>query len=163
MNDIIAAIDFSENNEGVLDKAAEIAKALGAKLWIVHATSIGNAAPIVALESYEYYGILQQYSQSAIDIEYDRKLTVDRFKHEHGALKALSAKFKEDGIDCTGLLLEGKPAEVILNKAADIDAGLIVLGSHGHGELHKLFLGSTSKAILDGAKCGVLIMPSSKG
>lgn len=160
MNDIIAAIDFSEKNEGILDKAAEIAKALGVKLWIIHASSVEKSAPMVAMESYEYYGILQQYSQAAIDINFDRKLTVEKFKHEHDALKALSAKFKDDGIDCTGLLLEGSPAEVILKKAGDVNAGVIVLGSHGHGELHKLLLGSTSEAVLDGAECGVLIMPS---
>jgi nucleotide-binding universal stress UspA family protein len=162
MKNIIAAIDFSSNSDGVLDLAAELAKSLGAKLWIIHATSIESSIPQVALETYEYYGIIQQFAEFPTDIEHDRELTAEKFRHEHKLLNALSAKFKSDGLEVTSLLLEGEPVELILKKAKEFAAELIVLGSYGHGEIHKLLIGSTCQDVLRDAECGVLVVPLKK-
>lgn len=159
MKNIIAAIDFSNNSDNVLDSASEIAKGLGAKLWIIHATSAESSAPRGALESYEYYGIVQQFSNFPFDVEKDRKLTAEKFKKELQALNSISAKFNADGIETTSLLLEGAPVDVITEKAAELECDLIVLGSHGHGELRKLLVGSTCEEVLREASCGVLIVP----
>ncbi len=159
MKNIIAAIDFSNSSDSVLDLAAELAKGMNAKLWIIHATSMESAIPQVVMENYDYYGMIQQYSEYPNDMISDRKLSAEKFKNEHKILKSLSAKFKADGINATSLLLEGNPEEVILKKAEELSIDLIVLGSKGHGELHKLLVGSTCEDILKDAECGVLIVP----
>ncbi len=52
----------------------------------------------------------------------------------------------------------GRPADEILGVASDVSADLIVVGSHGHGPLGRLVLGSVSDRVLHGARCPVLIV-----
>jgi universal stress protein A len=49
----------------------------------------------------------------------------------------------------------GSPAEEIHQIAEDIEADIIVIGTHGQSGL-KLLLGSTANAVLHGVKCDVL-------
>jgi nucleotide-binding universal stress UspA family protein len=51
----------------------------------------------------------------------------------------------------------GSPADEIVRCAAEIGAGLIVMGSRGWGEMHAVLLGSVSERVLHTAHCPVLI------
>lgn len=57
------------------------------------------------------------------------------------------------------LLRPGEPADAILHAAAELSAGLIVIGTHGRGALARAFLGSTATAILRDAYVPVLVVP----
>jgi len=57
-------------------------------------------------------------------------------------------------------VLDGSPKSVILEEAEAFGADLIVLGSHGHGLIEGLLLGSVSQAVASHAKCSVLIVRS---
>jgi universal stress protein A len=50
----------------------------------------------------------------------------------------------------------GRPAAEITVYAEQIDADLIVIGSHGRHGLTRVMLGSTANGVLHGAKCDVL-------
>lgn len=53
-------------------------------------------------------------------------------------------------------LLEGEPAPVIAETAAEVDADLIVMGTHGRTGLSRLMMGSVAEAVLRRAPCPVL-------
>ena len=53
-------------------------------------------------------------------------------------------------------LLEGDPAEVILDAAGRHEADLIVLGTHGRSGVGRLLLGSVAEQVLRRATCPVL-------
>jgi len=55
-------------------------------------------------------------------------------------------------------VLEGPPAEVLLDAAQD--AELLVLGSRGHGTLVGMLLGSVSQHCVHHAHCPVVIVPN---
>jgi nucleotide-binding universal stress UspA family protein len=55
-------------------------------------------------------------------------------------------------------LIEGSPAEAIINVAATRNSKLIVMGSRGMGSLGSLLLGSTSQSVVSQAPCPVLIV-----
>jgi nucleotide-binding universal stress UspA family protein len=80
-------------------------------------------------------------------------------RREHGELRALEATLKCQGLDVAAALREGHPIADILDEARRVDAKLIVLGSHGHGALHKLLLGSVSAGVLRKSPCPVLVVP----
>jgi nucleotide-binding universal stress UspA family protein len=50
----------------------------------------------------------------------------------------------------------GRPAEQILQLAAEVEADVICVGSHGHTGLSRLVLGSVSERVLRGADCPVI-------
>lgn len=57
----------------------------------------------------------------------------------------------------------GQPVAVILDRAAALKADYIVLGSHGHGAVYDLLMGSTSQGVLRKARCPVLVVPAEAG
>lgn len=52
----------------------------------------------------------------------------------------------------------GDPADTICRVAAEEDFELIVIGSHGHGWLQRVLIGSTSNHVMHHAPCPVLVM-----
>jgi len=63
---------------------------------------------------------------------------------------------KRSGVDAQQRLLEGEPAECMLDVARDAGCSLIVVGTHGRKGLEHLFLGSTTEAVLRGSTIPVL-------
>jgi nucleotide-binding universal stress UspA family protein len=55
-------------------------------------------------------------------------------------------------------VLEGDPKDVIVQEAREIGADLIVVGSHGHGRLRRLVLGSVAGAVVVNAPCSVHVV-----
>jgi nucleotide-binding universal stress UspA family protein len=54
-------------------------------------------------------------------------------------------------------VVQGSPPEVLC--AASRDAQLLVLGSHGHGQLFEAVLGSVSQYCVRHASCPVVVIP----
>jgi nucleotide-binding universal stress UspA family protein len=54
-------------------------------------------------------------------------------------------------------VVEGYPAEVLVQAAADAD--LLVIGSHGHSRLRHATLGSVGEACMQHATCPVVVVP----
>ena len=49
-----------------------------------------------------------------------------------------------------------RPVAAIVAKSEEIDAGLIVAGSHGHSGIFRMTLGSVAERVLSQARCSVL-------
>jgi nucleotide-binding universal stress UspA family protein len=158
MENLLAAVDFSQTTETVVEAAAKLAKALGAKLWVVHVTSDETQAMVY--EATQFTGYSPEFVSMPGDVQLARNLSAEEIKREHNELLGISAKLREQGIDAQAILLKGDASKLILEKAAELDAGMIVLGSHGHGLLHKAFLGSVSESVMRHAGCNVLVVPS---
>jgi nucleotide-binding universal stress UspA family protein len=62
------------------------------------------------------------------------------------------------GADVETELKHGHPATVICDTAAALNAGLVVVASHGHGLMRRLLLGSTAQFVANNAPCNVLIL-----
>jgi len=67
--------------------------------------------------------------------------------------KPVRAVFAQHGIDATYVHTVGHVAESIAKLAEDGKFDLVVMGSHGHGELANLVLGSVATQVL--ARCSV--------
>jgi nucleotide-binding universal stress UspA family protein len=57
------------------------------------------------------------------------------------------------------VVLTGRPASALVQFAERVGADLITAGSHGHGRLERLLLGSVSTGIVRNANCAVLVVP----
>ena len=58
------------------------------------------------------------------------------------------------------LYLHNMVVDKILQEAKKLDASLIVMGSHGHGALYHLLVGSVTEGVLKGTACPVLVVPA---
>ena len=143
MNNILAAIDFSEITPDVVDKAAEIAKCFASKLWLLHV-----AAPEPDFVGYE----------TGPQTKRDWRAKTLRAEHRYIQDKAL--ELEQEGIKVTPLLLQGATVETIVQEASKLNAEMIVIGSHGRGALYKALVGSVSEGVIRQASCPVLIVPA---
>lgn len=157
MKNILAAIDFSKTADAVLEQAGSLAKALGAKLWIVHVASDQTQA--LLYDTPGFAGFSPEFASPPGDVQLARDIGAEEFKREHKRLQELSTEMRGKGADAQALLLKGDAARLIVEKAADLAAEIIVIGSHGHGLLHKALLGSVSEAVIRRARCNVLVVP----
>ena len=67
---------------------------------------------------------------------------------------------ESEAMKITGEVIQGSPREVIVDKAEEWGADLIVIGSRGLGAWNRLLLGSVSNAVVQHAKCSVEIVRS---
>lgn len=61
-------------------------------------------------------------------------------------------------IESEHLLETGDPGENICGTAARLGADVVVIGSHGHGWLQRVLIGSVSNHVLHHAPCPVLVI-----
>jgi nucleotide-binding universal stress UspA family protein len=85
-------------------------------------------------------------------------LEEDRRKQARGILAKTSQPLREKGISVRTIVLEGHPAEAILNYAREQGQDLIVMGSRGLTGTSEFLLGSVSNAVVHHAECAVLIV-----
>jgi nucleotide-binding universal stress UspA family protein len=74
-------------------------------------------------------------------------------------LERAVAEVREQNIPCTGASESGRTYTAIVDHAARIGAGLIVMGSHGRHGLGHLLLGSVAEKVVQNAPCPVLVIP----
>ena len=125
MKKILVAVDFSDQTEAVLATAREFATALGAQLWLVH----------VSAPDPEFVG----YDPGPDTV---RDQVAAHLREEHQEVHALGAKLREEGLDATALGIQGPTAETILSEIEKLAVDLVVMGSHGHGAVYRVVVGS---------------------
>jgi nucleotide-binding universal stress UspA family protein len=73
------------------------------------------------------------------------------------ALETARAELAAAGLEAHAQVRNGRPAEVIVRTARELDADLVVVGSRGLTGLEGLFLGSVAREVSQQAPCPVLV------
>ena len=139
---LLVALDLSDSSEKVLGEARRIAAGTAARLWLLH----------VAEPDPDFVG-WEAGPQSV------RDGVAEAFRKEHQQIQAMADNLRDASVEATALLIQGPTVASILEQAAKVDADMIVMGSHGHGAVHQLLVGSVSEGVLRDADCPVLIVP----
>ena len=148
MGPILAAVDFSDATRGVVNTAMDLARALQVKLYLLHVAG-ARPTPTPNPELVDY----------GVNPQLDRQLMAKEFRQEHRELQKLAGESKAASLDVTSLLIQGSSGEKILQEARRLDAGMIVMGTHGHSRLYDLLMGSVSREVLQNAPCPVVMVP----
>ena len=89
-----------------------------------------------------------------------RKQVATEFRREHRDVEALAGELRDAGRDVTALCVQGPTIDTILAQADQLQADLIVVGSHGHGATYDLLVGSVSSGVIRKSKVPVLVVPA---
>lgn len=144
MKTIVAALDFSDSTATVLASAVEQARAFGATLHLLH---VLEAEP-----AYTAYGFTP-----------DEFPAIHTFQEE--ARKRAVAKLDEllatvpSDVEARTKLEDGGPLHAIIGYVAEHSADLVILGTHGHGVVASLLLGSVAEGLIRKAAVPTLVIP----
>ena len=143
MKNLLIAIDFCDHIEKLLDKAQELSTALKAKVWLLH---VANPTP--------------DFISFEIGPQVVRDQQAHLLKQDHKRLVEIHDRFTKAGLETTAIMIEGPTVYKILEYAKKSQADLIVMGTHGSGQLHKLLVGSISEGVLKKSHLPVLLVPT---
>jgi nucleotide-binding universal stress UspA family protein len=133
---ILLATDGSAEAQLAATTAADLAKSTGSELHVVH---VGEFLPTVLAQT--------EVEPARIERE-ARKLLEEQVRRVEGA-----------GVTVEGAHLRlGRADEEIVDLAQSIGAGLIVMGSRGHGRIRRALMGSVSDSVVRHAHCPVTIV-----
>ena len=146
---ILVAVDFSDCSRRALERAAELASAFAARLYVVHAWQV----PVFV-------------SPDAMVGESPRQLQTLARLAEQEAQSNLSSfvdEARKDGVpvDATRLLT-GEPANAIVLEAGQANYDMVVLGTHGRTGVKHLVLGSVAEKVVRRASRPVMTVREAK-
>ncbi len=142
---ILIAIDERENSINVAKKGFELAEQLNAELAIVYAVDLSK--------------VIRNYDMINPELGLFIKDSIAESKESANKLiDTIIDKFNK-GKTITRFTPEGSPREIILDKAEEWGADLIIIGLHGKSGIGIFFMGSISQYISLHSKVPVLIVP----
>jgi nucleotide-binding universal stress UspA family protein len=140
---ILVPVDFSDATDRVIAVAKQYARAFGSRIVLLH----------VCEPEPDFIG----YEPGPVVV---RENIADAMRRDQKTLDELKAKYDEPEIELKALQIQGPAVEKIVFEAREQNAGLVVMGSHGHGAIYNLLVGSVTEAVLKHVPCPVLIVPT---
>jgi len=132
---LLVPIDFSPWAEAALDYATMLAEKLGATVYLVNA--IGAALPELSATLTE-------------------TMTKNLVKENLAALAGLADARRAVAAFGPSLVKIGDARDCILEAATELDADMIVMGTHGRRGISRALLGSVAEDVVRRAPCPVL-------
>lgn len=146
MKTILVPVDLSAVSTQVLRIACELAEPLGGRVVVLH---VVQPPPVIMSDAY------------AFDAGQMASLLATAEKVSARKLAAFARACEKRVGQVESVQRTGQPVPVILDRAAALKADYIVLGSHGHGAVYDLLMGSTTQGVLRKSRCPVLVVPAS--
>ncbi len=142
LENILIATDFTEQADLALGHAMTMARHTGAKVSIVHALgrSSGDADTIP-------FERTEAFQKRAQELQMDAR----------AQLEELRKQYNGQGVELSQVVVDQMPEQGIAMVAAETNAGLIVVGSHGRNRISSFFLGSVSRRVVKTAQCDVMV------
>jgi nucleotide-binding universal stress UspA family protein len=160
MKRILVPIDFSGATPRVIDLARQLAKALDAEIHLVHVKEL-TAAMAPGPLGYGLAGMPELAPMSGVPVPGFEPMPepIPEDEGQKSKLAQWQKEIAQDGIKVSLHEPTGAVAEEILNQADVLNADLIVMGTHGHGAMYNLLVGSATKGVVKHSARPVLLVP----
>jgi nucleotide-binding universal stress UspA family protein len=139
MKNILVSVDFSDVTPALVEIAKKYASAFGCHIILLNVLPEPRVAPMGVGDSYVFV----------------RDTITD-----YNLLNELNKQLLDAGFKVSTEQPEGPPVTTILKKTEELKADLIIMGTHGHGAVYNLLVGSVTEGVLKSAKWPVLVVPS---
>ncbi|MDD0843628.1 universal stress protein [Pseudomonas sp. Gutcm_11s] len=155
LRSILYATDLGLYAPYVLQHALSLAKAFNAELHVVHAVEPMGLFAESVLNTYLDEKTLQELRSKG--------LTTVMASIEQRVLEGFRDEMGEQQQDMQIVrsvrVVQGDPAQVILEEARKLGVDLLVVGSHSHGAAHDIPLGRTAARLLQLSDTPVYLVP----
>lgn len=139
---LLVPIDFSDCSLDAFGYASQIAKWFDASVTLLH-----------AIEPLSY----------SLDFNLTHPIEDQRLRQKvESRLSDLAGALKQEGLSADYQLGDKPAVDTIVNKTADLQADLVVMGTHGRRGLSRLIMGSVTASALRRSSCPVLTVKSPK-
>lgn len=146
MKTIVAAVDFSDVTDIILEKAVEFASAIGANVVLFHVSPLVEPWVDTTFETYTIRNSSQpEYAETEA-------------KRREMLLDAMRDSLRARGVRVEVRLAIGQSPAAIGEALDALQPDLIVIGSHRHGAFRELLLGSVCPRVVRSARCPVLVV-----
>jgi nucleotide-binding universal stress UspA family protein len=149
MKTILVGYDGSDGAERALDRAAELAEALAARVAVVSVSAVAIPASAHVVEP---TGPMLETTPLTPESQADLEALAQR------RLEQARSRLATRSLDVDYLAEVGSPAERLLAVADERDAELIVVGSRDHGIIERLVAQPVEEAVARRAGRDVLIV-----
>ena len=140
---IMVATDGSELVKKAVDTAVEISKLGQIKLYAVHVISLGDFYSSMPL---------------SIDAEWIKDMEEHLRIEGEEAIAYVENAGRAANVEVESVILEGNPANEIVDFADKNDIELIVMGSHGKTGIQRFLIGSVAENVVRHSKKSVLVV-----
>jgi nucleotide-binding universal stress UspA family protein len=145
LNAVGVAFDGSAESRAALALAAQLARAAGARLDLIAVVNPAMPAELAfAAQGYAAFAATPAITRQQVDRMW-------------GLAGAAVKELVPDAVAATIHVLEGAPAELLLERAEHLD--LLAIGSRGYGPLGRVLMGSVSSVVLRECVCPVIVTP----
>ena len=151
---ILYATDLSENARYAFGYAVSLANRHDAKITVLHVVEeLSPFAQSMVADMMGEKRLADIKTQKEKEVIAELKIRLEEFcdnvRHEQP-----SCPFVVDNT----IVVTGHPVDQIVHQAEEMDADLIVIGSHGRGGLADVTMGSTSRRVLRRCAMPVLVV-----
>jgi nucleotide-binding universal stress UspA family protein len=150
---VLVPLDGSEVSERALAHAQSLADAFGAGVHLLQVISL----------SHEYEAFRGGGEQNPTAVEYSldlaRQITAGRQTRAEKYLEATAARLERNGLHVETSVRQGSALENITNFVAENGIDLIVMSTHGRGELQRFLVGSVTDRVIRSSHVPVLVIP----
>jgi nucleotide-binding universal stress UspA family protein len=141
---LLVAVDFSVVSESVYEVAADLAARLSSRVVILN----------VSEPQIDYAGMASPQAYLGADDEVQKIV--------EARLNVAREKFEARGLPAVVEHQWGQVVTSILERIEKWDAGLVLVGSHGHGAMYNLLVGSVAEGVIRHSPVPVLVVPDLK-
>ena len=143
MKNLLVAVDLQGGgDQTLLDHAEMLAAKFDSKVWIVH----------VAAPDPDFVG----FDAGPV---YIRKTLADDLRQEHKTLQQYAVNLCNKNINAESLMVQGPTVQTIYDEAAKLKTDMLIMGSHKHNFLERVFGQDTIRQIYDKSQIPMLIIP----
>lgn len=154
MKKVLIALDYNPTAQKVAEAGFSLAKAIGAEVTLIHVITDPVYYSSLAYSPIMGFG-------GYVDLNYSQSGIIDELKKASEEFLAQSKKHLEDA-NIQTQVKEGEVGETILEFAKELQADIIVLGSHSQRWLEAVVMGSATKKILHNTTVPLFIIPTKK-
>lgn len=132
---VLIATDGSKFSSAAEKKAIDFARSYGGELHVISVVDVPA----------------ELYAESSKTVD-------ELISKAKGYVDSVKKDAESSGVKTQVIVREGEAYRIIADTARELDAGIIIMGSHGRTGLKRLLMGSVTEKVIGHAPCPVLVV-----